>query len=93
MKLYIETVVKEETLLNLGNSFTIESEYGWYCTECGDYTKEFVMEEINILRDLTSRRVIINRTLDLHNDGEDWLCDNCRSPNAKLRRLLSKKFD
>jgi hypothetical protein len=94
MKLDISTSVSEDVQRQSWEQgyMTLESKYGWHCPLCGEYTEEFVMETFAHYRDIREYKTIITRTLTLHNDGEDWFCPGCRSPEARHKRLVLKKF-
>lgn len=98
MKLNISTVLRQDDFIRgyTKGTMTIESEYGWHCPICGEYTKEFVQETFSHYNSIRERTTVINRVLTLHNDGNDWLCDDCKDLEAAQKRsrtcLLLKKF-
>jgi len=90
MELRITTIIEDHSVLS-GHGYTT-SDYAWECPSCGQTTRKSVRESISYEYNTLRRKTEIYRTLELHNDGNDWLCDACKTPDAIRRRILLKKF-
>ena len=80
MKIDISTVIRQDDFIQgyTKGSMTLESKFGWKCPQCGEYVHDYVMETFSHLNDMRERVTIINRSMELKNDGTDWLCDECK---------------